>query len=148
VPALRLFARERFYRSAQVCLLGHPNLCDIIDEIYTMTRETDDGIRAIPARIIGAEYVYDSDLRARIQPAMFKHGEFATRTLHYTLYATTKAGLGAHPVLTFPKRPKRNIKGMKLKQNLRAFPRGRKQRGGSLGVSQGYKVLHDSMFHS
>ena len=141
VPALRLFARERFYRSAQACLLSHPDLCDIIDEIYTMTRDTDDGIRAIPARLIGAEYIYDPGLRAKIQPVLFKHGEFATRMFHYVLYATTKAGLGIHPTLTFPRR-KKKVSKMFPKQ-LRPLQR-RKSRGGPLRVSEGYKVLHDS----
>jgi hypothetical protein len=139
VPALCLFARERFYRSAQASLLEDPNICDIIDEIYSNTREEDDGIRAIPARIIGAVYVFDEKLRKKMQPVMFKHGEFATRTLHYALYSTTKAGLGTHPVLTFPKK-------RKTKHKMKMRPGGPKEahRGGHLGVSEGYRTLLNS----
>jgi hypothetical protein len=140
VPALRLFARERFYRSAQVSLLGHPDLCDIIDEIYTMTRDTDDGIRCIPSRLVGAEYIFDPGLRAKVQPVMYKHGEFATRVFHYAMYATTKAGLGAHPILTFPKRKR---KSKLFPKSLRPLNR-KKSRGGRLRLSHGDTVLHDS----
>ncbi len=87
VPALRLLARDRFYRAAEAHWEDSDCFPDVVDELYSSTPETETAMREIVCRLVGCQ-VRDRDLRAKMEPVMRKHGEFAVGVLNYVLHST------------------------------------------------------------
>ncbi|KAF5010625.1 hypothetical protein FDECE_3227 [Fusarium decemcellulare] len=85
VPALRLLARERFYRAAELVWEQADDFPDIVDEIYLCTRETDQAMREIVCRLVGTRIQSDR-VRQKMRVVMEKYGEFAVGVMEYSLH--------------------------------------------------------------
>jgi len=87
VPALKLLARERFYRTAERIYTTCEDFPAVVDEMYRSTPPTDVAMREIACRLIANQYSEEKALRERIVPVMLEHGDLAVGVLHYfTLY--------------------------------------------------------------
>lgn len=86
VPALKLLARDRFYRAAEsrweALLDFFPK---VIAEIYRTTSPADTAIREIVCRLVGAR-IRDEHIREALRPVMCEFGEFAVGVMEYSLY--------------------------------------------------------------
>ena len=83
VAALKLLARDRFYRAAEVSWDWLACFPDIIDEIYCIPRERDTRrLREIVCRLVGS-HIRDKAQRDRMAGVMPKHGDFALGVLNY-----------------------------------------------------------------
>ncbi|KAF9872000.1 hypothetical protein CkaCkLH20_10632 [Colletotrichum karsti] len=82
VPALKLLARERFYRSAEHTWEVADEFPNIVDEIYTNTTEAEVAMREIVCRLVGSRLTCD-DARKRMEWVMKKHGDFAVGVMNY-----------------------------------------------------------------
>ena len=85
VPALKLLARERFYRTAEKIYTTCEDFPAVVDEMYRSTPSTDIAMREIPCRLIANQYCEDKALRERIVPVMREHGDLAVGVLHYMM---------------------------------------------------------------
>ncbi|ROT37238.1 hypothetical protein SODALDRAFT_192269 [Sodiomyces alkalinus F11] len=83
VPALRLLARDRFYRSAE-CGRMDDDFPDVIDELFQTTRQNDTSLREIVCSLVGSK-ARDREYREKMDPVMRKHGDFAVGVLNYVL---------------------------------------------------------------
>lgn len=85
VPSLRLLARDRFYRAAENCYSTNDAFAEAVDEVYSRTPETDVAMREIMCRITAQGILYATGFKAKIEPTMRKHGDFAVGVLNYVL---------------------------------------------------------------
>jgi hypothetical protein len=85
VPALKLLARERFYRTAERTYTTCEDFPAVVDEMYRSTPPTDVAMREIPCRLIANQYSKDKALREKIVPIMREHGDLAVGVLHYMM---------------------------------------------------------------
>jgi hypothetical protein len=85
VPALKLLARDRFYRTAEVSWTTAECFPDVVDELYSCTPDTDLAMREIVCRLVGNS-VHNNEARERMEPVMRKHGDFAVGVMNYTLH--------------------------------------------------------------
>jgi hypothetical protein len=85
VPALKLLARERFYRTAEKIYTTCEDFPAVVDEMYRSTPPTDVAMREIPCRLIANQYCEEKALRERIVPVMREHGDLAVGVLHYMM---------------------------------------------------------------
>ncbi|KAF0315749.1 BTB/POZ domain-containing protein [Colletotrichum asianum] len=89
VPALKLLARERFYRSAELSWEVADEFPAVVDELYSDTIETHSAMRDIVCRLVGNQ-VGNVRTRERMEWVMKKHGEFAVGVMNY--YILSKDG--------------------------------------------------------
>ncbi|KAF4868651.1 Speckle-type POZ protein-like A [Colletotrichum siamense] len=89
VPALKLLARERFYRSAELSWEVADEFPAVVDELYSDTIETHSAMRDIVCRLVGNQ-VGNARTRERMEWVMKKHGEFAVGVMNY--YILSKDG--------------------------------------------------------
>ncbi|KAE9578527.1 hypothetical protein CGMCC3_g5396 [Colletotrichum fructicola] len=82
VPALKLLARERFYRSAELSWEVADEFPAVVDELYSDTIETHSAMRDIVCRLVGNQ-VGNVRTRERMEWIMKKHGEFAVGVMNY-----------------------------------------------------------------
>ncbi|KAF4893654.1 Speckle-type POZ protein-like A [Colletotrichum fructicola] len=94
VPALKLLARERFYRSAELSWEVADEFPAVVDELYSDTIETHSAMRDIVCRLVGNQ-VGNVRTRERMEWVMKKHGEFAVGVMNY--YILSKDGEFAWP---------------------------------------------------
>jgi hypothetical protein len=85
VPALKLLARERFYRTAETIYTTCEDFPAVVDEMYHSTPPTDVAMREIPCRLIANQYCEEKALRERIVPVMREHADLAVGVLHYMM---------------------------------------------------------------
>jgi hypothetical protein len=86
VPALRLLARDRFYRAAETSWRVAKSFPAVIDELYSCTLPTEIAMREIVCRLVGTDIRGDGQ-RERMNEVMRKHGDFAVGVLNYMLEA-------------------------------------------------------------
>ncbi|KAK3901776.1 BTB/POZ protein [Staphylotrichum tortipilum] len=84
VPALKLLARDRFYRAAELSWRVADCFPEVVDELYTNTAPTDLALREIVCRLVGAS-IKDAEQRGRMEEVMKKHGDFAVGVMNYML---------------------------------------------------------------
>lgn len=82
VPALKLLARERFYRSAEQTWEVAEEFPAVVDELYSNTNKTEFAMREIVCRLVGNR-VLEGRTRERMDWVMKKHGEFAVGVMNY-----------------------------------------------------------------
>ncbi|KAH6624040.1 hypothetical protein B0J18DRAFT_409543 [Chaetomium sp. MPI-SDFR-AT-0129] len=82
VPALKLLARDRFYRAAEFSWFDHPCFPAVVDELYTGTPPSDLALREIVCRLVGCN-IHSQAQRSRLDEVMRKHGDFAVGVLNY-----------------------------------------------------------------
>jgi hypothetical protein len=84
VPALKLLARDRFYRAAELVWRDAPCFPAVVDELYANTAPTDVAMREIVCRLVGSG-IRDPEQRERMGDVMMKHGDFAVGVMNYML---------------------------------------------------------------
>lgn len=82
VPSLKLLARDRFYRAAELSWFDHPSFPAAVDEVYTCTAPNDPTLREIVCRLVGCN-IHSQEQRSRLDEVMRKHGDFAVGVLNY-----------------------------------------------------------------
>ncbi|WAO84987.1 BTB domain-containing protein [Fusarium falciforme] len=87
VPALRLLARDRFYRAIELEWEHAESFPDIVDELYLGTPQTDTAMREIVCRIVGSRILSDR-VREKMRPIMEKHGDFAVGVMEYAIHSS------------------------------------------------------------
>lgn len=87
VPALRLLARDRFYRAAEIVWADDETFPDVVEELYRTTNPADTAMRDIVCRLVGSRIVEanGAGLRERLRPVMTEHGAFAVGVMEYVL---------------------------------------------------------------
>ncbi|KAF7560163.1 hypothetical protein G7046_g4000 [Stylonectria norvegica] len=85
VPALRLLARERFYRAAEVTWAEADYFPVLVDELYRSTLESDTAMRDIVCRLVGSR-IEEPAIREKMRPVMEEHGAFAVGVMEYMLH--------------------------------------------------------------
>ncbi|KAF4949830.1 hypothetical protein FGADI_8627 [Fusarium gaditjirri] len=88
VPALRLLARDRFYRAAELVWEEAECFPDVVDELYQTTPPTDIAMREIVCRLVGA-VIHVPSARDKMRGVMMKHGDFAVGVLEYSIHLHT-----------------------------------------------------------
>jgi hypothetical protein len=83
VLALKLLARERFYRSVERHAIHATDFPSVVEELFTTTSPEDILMREIPCRLIGNIYGTDKKFDEGLQPVMRKHGDLALGVLNY-----------------------------------------------------------------
>jgi hypothetical protein len=91
VPALKLLARNRFYRAAELVWREAEYFPDIVDELYETTPPSDTAMREIVCRLVGG-WVLDPKVREKLRPVMAKHGEFAVGVMEYAIHSKAMGG--------------------------------------------------------
>ncbi|EEU40679.1 uncharacterized protein NECHADRAFT_33838 [Fusarium vanettenii 77-13-4] len=86
VPALRLLARDRFYRAVELEWEHAECFPDVVDELYLGTPQTDTAMREIVCRIVGSRILSDR-VRDKMRPVMEKHGDFAVGVMEYAIHS-------------------------------------------------------------
>ncbi|RSL71874.1 hypothetical protein CEP54_001185 [Fusarium duplospermum] len=86
VPALRLLARDRFYRAVELEWEHAECFPDVVDELYLGTPQTDTAMREIVCRIVGSRILNDR-VREKMRPIMEKHGDFAVGVMEYAIHS-------------------------------------------------------------
>ncbi|EWZ40999.1 hypothetical protein FOZG_06426 [Fusarium oxysporum Fo47] len=76
VPALRLLARDRFYRAVELVWEEAKCFPDVVDELYQTTSPTDTAMREIVCRLVAA-VIHVPRVRDKMRSIMIKHGDFA-----------------------------------------------------------------------
>lgn len=84
VPALRLLARDKFYRAAELSWDTTDCFPCVVDELYSTTLDTDIALREIVCRLVSSD-IYSTETKRRMEPIMRKHGDFATDLLNCVL---------------------------------------------------------------
>jgi hypothetical protein len=84
VPALKLLARDRFYRAAELSWRDLECFPTVVDELYTCTPSTDVAMREIVCRLVGSD-IESSEQRERMDWVMRKHGDFAVGVMNYMI---------------------------------------------------------------
>ncbi|KAK1994716.1 POZ domain-containing protein [Colletotrichum falcatum] len=85
VPALKLLAQDRFYRSAEVSWEVAGDFPAVVDELYNTTLERHFAMRDIVCRLVGSQ-VLNEKTRERMGWVMKKHGEFAVGVMNYYIW--------------------------------------------------------------
>jgi hypothetical protein len=83
VPALRLLARDRFYRAAEMGWEVADDFPDIVDYLYENTPDTEVAMREIVCRLVGSR-IQAKQVRVKMDRVMRKHGDFAVGVMNYT----------------------------------------------------------------
>lgn len=86
VASLRLLARDRFYRAAEATYDKSEHFPAVVDELYSCTRQGDIAMREIVCRLVASQ-MRDDALRAKMEPVMRKHGDFAADVINYHISA-------------------------------------------------------------
>ncbi|KAH8811099.1 hypothetical protein F5884DRAFT_830995 [Xylogone sp. PMI_703] len=86
VPTLKLLARDRFYRTAEITWRDYDDFPDVVDELYTCTPDADLAMREIVCRLVGSSVAEEDDQRARFDAVMRKHGDFAVGVMAYMIH--------------------------------------------------------------
>lgn len=89
VPSLRLLARDRFYRAAEMCYATSEGFPDAVDELYEKVVEGDIALREIVCRLTASRYVTDEKFKERIEPVMRKRGDFAVGVINWIVRRNT-----------------------------------------------------------
>ena len=89
VPALKLLARDRFYRAAEVAWRDAESFPDVVDELYSTTPPTDLAMREIVCRLVGSG-MKESKQRERMEGVMRKHGDFAVGVMNYMIHLASQ----------------------------------------------------------
>ncbi|KAK4459453.1 hypothetical protein QBC42DRAFT_207970 [Cladorrhinum samala] len=84
VPALKLLARDRFYRAAEISWRESESFPAVVDELYSTTPQTDLAMREIVCRLVGSG-VRDTKQKERMEWVMRKHGDFAVGVMNYMI---------------------------------------------------------------
>ncbi|KAK4118054.1 POZ domain-containing protein [Parathielavia appendiculata] len=84
VSALKLLARERFYRAAEITWRDAESFPDVVDELYRTTPPTDLAMREIVCRLVGSG-MKENKQRERMEGVMRKHGDFAVGVMNYMI---------------------------------------------------------------
>ncbi|KAI8633281.1 hypothetical protein F5Y19DRAFT_417325 [Xylariaceae sp. FL1651] len=84
VPALRLLARDRFYRAAEFQWEFDDSFPDVVDELYSFTPETEVAMREIVCRLVGHR-LKNEKVREKMQWVMRKHGDFSVGLINYMI---------------------------------------------------------------
>lgn len=84
VPILKLLARNRFYRAAELSWKEAEEFPDIVDEIYE-THPKERALADIVCRLVGSVLTQDDHQRRRLEPVMRKHGDFAVDVMAYMI---------------------------------------------------------------
>lgn len=82
VPALRLMAREGFYRELEMLSDNPADFSDMVDGLYDLTTEGDFAIREMACRLAAA-CLWQEEYRKLLYPIMRKHGDFAVGVMEY-----------------------------------------------------------------
>lgn len=85
VPVMRLLARDRFYRAAELQWKFDDEFPDVVDELYSCTPESEVAMREIVCRLVG-HAVKDKEVMTKMEPVMRKHGSFAVGVMNYALH--------------------------------------------------------------
>ncbi|KAH7171234.1 hypothetical protein EDB81DRAFT_877233 [Dactylonectria macrodidyma] len=85
VPALKLLARDRFYRAAELAWEDTKCFPEVVDELFCHPPETDMTLRDIVCRLVGSR-LHDSQVRDKIWPLMRQHRDFAFGVMEYMTY--------------------------------------------------------------
>jgi hypothetical protein len=88
VPALKLLARDRLYRSAELTWRDAKSFPDVVDELYSTTPQTDLAMREIVCRLVGSD-IKKSGQRERMEVVMRKHGDFAVGVMNYMIQSAS-----------------------------------------------------------
>ncbi|KAF5611437.1 uncharacterized protein FSUBG_2270 [Fusarium subglutinans] len=88
VPALRLLARDRFYRAVELVWEEAECFADVVDELYQTTPPTDTAMREIVCRLVAA-VIHVPRVRDKMRRVMMKHGEFAVGVMEYSIHLHT-----------------------------------------------------------
>ncbi|KAM0553364.1 hypothetical protein ACHAPJ_007377 [Fusarium lateritium] len=88
VFALRLLARDRFYRAAELVWEEAESFPDMVDELYQTTPPGETAMRDIVCRLVGAR-ILNPQVRDKMRPVMAKHGDFAVGVLEYAIHLGT-----------------------------------------------------------
>ncbi|KAI9771147.1 MAG: hypothetical protein M1840_002498 [Geoglossum simile] len=86
VRALKLLARERFYRTAERIYVTCEDFPAVVDEMYRSTPPNDIAMREIPCRLVANQYFEEKALKERMDPVMREHGELAVGVINYMFY--------------------------------------------------------------
>lgn len=86
VPTLKLLARDRFYRTAELCWKKSDAFVDIVDELYSCTLDTDLAMREIVCRLVGTQVLVERNQLRRLDAVMRKHGDFAVGVMAYLIH--------------------------------------------------------------
>ena len=84
VPSLRLLARDRFYRAAEMGWEYSDTFADVVDELYSSTPETEAVMREIVCRLVGSR-MGEKPVRDKMVVVMQKHDDFAVDVFNYIL---------------------------------------------------------------
>ncbi|KAF5572219.1 hypothetical protein FPANT_13258 [Fusarium pseudoanthophilum] len=88
VPALRLLARDRFYRAVELVWEEAECFPDVVDELYQTTPPTDTAMREIVCRLVAA-VIHVPRVREKMRNVMMKHGDFAVGVMEYSIHLHT-----------------------------------------------------------
>ncbi|KAG5747241.1 hypothetical protein H9Q69_002482 [Fusarium xylarioides] len=88
VPALRLLARDRFYRAVELVWEEAECFPDVVDELYQTTPPTDTAMREIVCRLVAA-VIHVPRVRDKMRSVMMKHGDFAVGVMEYSIHLHT-----------------------------------------------------------
>jgi hypothetical protein len=88
VPALRLLARDRFYRTAELIWAEAECFPDVVDELYSGTPHTETAMRDIVCRLV-SQRIQEDEIRRKLQPVMSEHGDFAVGVMEYMIHRST-----------------------------------------------------------
>lgn len=88
VPALRLLARDRFYRAVELVWEEAKCFPDVVDELYQTTPPTDTAMREIVCRLVAA-VIHVPRVRDKMRSVMIKHGDFAVGVMEYSIHLHT-----------------------------------------------------------
>ncbi|KAF4477148.1 hypothetical protein FAGAP_12508 [Fusarium agapanthi] len=87
-PALRLLARDRFYRAVELVWEEAECFPDVVDELYETTPPTDTAMREIVCRLVAA-VIHVPRVRDKMRNVMMKHGDFAVEVMGYSVHLRT-----------------------------------------------------------
>ncbi|KAG4252930.1 hypothetical protein FPRO03_08379 [Fusarium proliferatum] len=88
VPALRLLARDRFYRAAELVWEEAECFPDVVDELYQTTPPADTAMREIVCRLV-ASVIHVPRVRDKVRSVMMKHEDFAVGVMEYSIHMHT-----------------------------------------------------------
>ena len=84
VPSLRLLARDRFYRAAEMGWEYSDTFADVVDELYSSTPDTETTMREIVSRLAGSR-MCEKSVRDKMVLVMQKHDDFARDVFNHIL---------------------------------------------------------------
>ncbi|KAK4168492.1 hypothetical protein QBC43DRAFT_310321 [Cladorrhinum sp. PSN259] len=88
VPALKLLARDRFYRAAELIWRHAESFPNVVDELYSKTPPTDLAFHEIVCRLVGSG-MQESEQKERMDWVMRKHGDFAVGVMNYAFQSAS-----------------------------------------------------------